>query len=128
VWAHPGATMNDGRQHFIAHLDHIRRLLMNQPRGIRRCRARSCSRRHDPTVTTASSTYDIGERSLTVLWSRDAWPAAAVTIAALIPTWSKGVPLPLFGDPQNPLWPQQPDHAGHGHLILACENFFTDID
>jgi proline racemase len=29
----PGATMNDGRQHFIAHLDHIRRLLMNEPRG-----------------------------------------------------------------------------------------------
>jgi proline racemase len=29
----PGATMNDKRLHFIAHLDHIRRLLMNEPRG-----------------------------------------------------------------------------------------------
>ena len=29
----PGATMNDRRLHFIAHLDHIRRLLMNEPRG-----------------------------------------------------------------------------------------------
>ena len=28
----PGATMNDRRLHFIAHLDHIRRLLMNEPR------------------------------------------------------------------------------------------------
>ena len=29
----PGATMNERRLHFIAHLDHIRRLLMNEPRG-----------------------------------------------------------------------------------------------
>jgi proline racemase len=29
----PGDTMNDKRLHFIAHLDHIRRLLMNEPRG-----------------------------------------------------------------------------------------------
>ena len=29
----PGATMNDRRLHFIAHLDHLRRLLMNEPRG-----------------------------------------------------------------------------------------------
>ena len=29
----PGATMNDKRLHFIEHLDHIRRLLMNEPRG-----------------------------------------------------------------------------------------------
>jgi proline racemase len=29
----PGATMNDRRLHFIEHLDHIRRLLMNEPRG-----------------------------------------------------------------------------------------------
>ena len=29
----PGATMNDKRLHFIAHLDDIRRLLMNEPRG-----------------------------------------------------------------------------------------------
>ena len=29
----PGATMAERRLHFIAHLDHIRRLLMNEPRG-----------------------------------------------------------------------------------------------
>lgn len=29
----PGATMNDKRLHFMAHLDHIRQLLMNEPRG-----------------------------------------------------------------------------------------------
>src|SRR5687768_233457 len=29
----PGATMADRRLHFMAHLDHIRRLLMNEPRG-----------------------------------------------------------------------------------------------
>jgi proline racemase len=29
----PGATMNDRRLHFIEHLDHIRRLLVNEPRG-----------------------------------------------------------------------------------------------
>lgn len=29
----PGATMNDKRLHFMAHLDHIRLLLMNEPRG-----------------------------------------------------------------------------------------------
>ncbi|WP_293787230.1 proline racemase family protein [uncultured Aeromicrobium sp.] len=29
----PGATMNERRLHFIDHLDHIRRLLMNEPRG-----------------------------------------------------------------------------------------------
>ncbi|GAB7052280.1 proline racemase family protein [Catenuloplanes indicus] len=29
----PGATMNERRLHFIAHLDHIRRLLVNEPRG-----------------------------------------------------------------------------------------------
>ncbi|MEZ0577490.1 proline racemase family protein [Nocardioides sp. MH1] len=29
----PGATMNEKRLHFIAHLDDIRRLLMNEPRG-----------------------------------------------------------------------------------------------
>lgn len=29
----PGATMNDKRLHFIEHLDHIRRVLMNEPRG-----------------------------------------------------------------------------------------------
>ena len=78
----PGATMNDRRLHFIAHLDHIRRLLMNEPRDIRRCRARSCSRRHDPTVTTASSTsrpVDACRCAVTARWawrrcsSRPAW-------------------------------------------------------
>ncbi len=29
----PGATMNERRLHFIAHLDHLRRLLVNEPRG-----------------------------------------------------------------------------------------------
>ncbi|MFE3598411.1 proline racemase family protein [Streptomyces sp. NPDC059142] len=29
----PGATMSDRRRHFIDHLDHIRRFLMNEPRG-----------------------------------------------------------------------------------------------
>jgi len=29
----PGATMNERRLHFIEHLDHLRRLLMNEPRG-----------------------------------------------------------------------------------------------
>ncbi len=29
----PGATMNDRRLHFMAHLDHLRLLLMNEPRG-----------------------------------------------------------------------------------------------
>ncbi|RLV56923.1 proline racemase [Aeromicrobium phragmitis] len=29
----PGATMNERRLYFIEHLDHIRRLLMNEPRG-----------------------------------------------------------------------------------------------
>lgn len=29
----PGATMFDRRRHFMAHLDHIRRFLMNEPRG-----------------------------------------------------------------------------------------------
>ncbi|NEE03348.1 proline racemase family protein [Phytoactinopolyspora halotolerans] len=29
----PGATMNDKRLHFIEHLDHVRQLLMNEPRG-----------------------------------------------------------------------------------------------
>lgn len=29
----PGATMNDRRLHFIAHLDHVRRFLMLEPRG-----------------------------------------------------------------------------------------------
>ena len=29
----PGASMNDKRLHFIEHLDHIRRVLMNEPRG-----------------------------------------------------------------------------------------------
>ena len=29
----PGATMVDRRQYFVAHLDHLRRLLMNEPRG-----------------------------------------------------------------------------------------------
>lgn len=29
----PGATMNERRLHFIEHLDHIRRLLVNEPRG-----------------------------------------------------------------------------------------------
>ncbi|MDJ0380206.1 proline racemase family protein [Streptomyces sp. G-G2] len=29
----PGATMADKRLHFIAHMDHIRTLLMNEPRG-----------------------------------------------------------------------------------------------
>ncbi|WP_232320288.1 proline racemase family protein [Rhodococcus sp. WMMA185] len=29
----PGETMNERRLHFIKHLDHIRRLLMNEPRG-----------------------------------------------------------------------------------------------
>jgi hypothetical protein len=29
----PGATMFDKRRHFIDHLDHIRQLLMNEPRG-----------------------------------------------------------------------------------------------
>ncbi|MBW9210630.1 proline racemase family protein [Mumia sp. zg.B21] len=29
----PGATMNERRLHFIEHLDHIRRLLMSEPRG-----------------------------------------------------------------------------------------------
>ncbi|MDP9796040.1 proline racemase [Catenuloplanes nepalensis] len=29
----PGATMNERRLHFIAHLDHIRKLLVNEPRG-----------------------------------------------------------------------------------------------
>ena len=29
----PGATMNERRLHFVAHLDHIRRLLVNEPRG-----------------------------------------------------------------------------------------------
>lgn len=29
----PGATMSDRRRHFVGHLDHIRRLLMNEPRG-----------------------------------------------------------------------------------------------
>jgi proline racemase len=29
----PGATMNDKRLHFIEHLDHMRLLLMNEPRG-----------------------------------------------------------------------------------------------
>ncbi|MFL6122473.1 proline racemase family protein [Actinophytocola sp.] len=29
----PGATMAERRLHFITHLDHIRRLLMNEPRG-----------------------------------------------------------------------------------------------
>ncbi|HEY3868408.1 MAG TPA: proline racemase family protein [Actinocrinis sp.] len=29
----PGATMFDRRRHFVEHLDHIRRLLMNEPRG-----------------------------------------------------------------------------------------------
>lgn len=29
----PGATMNERRLHFIAHLDHVRRLLVNEPRG-----------------------------------------------------------------------------------------------
>src|SRR5690242_10962352 len=29
----PGATMNERRLHFATHLDHIRRLLVNEPRG-----------------------------------------------------------------------------------------------
>jgi proline racemase len=29
----PGATMNERRLHFIEHLDHLRRLLVNEPRG-----------------------------------------------------------------------------------------------
>ena len=29
----PGATMNERRLHFIAHLDHLRHLLMDEPRG-----------------------------------------------------------------------------------------------
>src|SRR5207245_8834434 len=29
----PGATMFDGRRYFIEHLDHIRQLLMYEPRG-----------------------------------------------------------------------------------------------
>jgi proline racemase len=29
----PGATMNDRRLHFIDHLDHLRRFLVNEPRG-----------------------------------------------------------------------------------------------
>ncbi|GAA2042905.1 proline racemase family protein [Agromyces tropicus] len=29
----PGATMNERRLHFIEHLDHIRKLLVNEPRG-----------------------------------------------------------------------------------------------
>ncbi len=29
----PGATMNERRLHFIAHLDHVRKLLVNEPRG-----------------------------------------------------------------------------------------------
>ncbi|GAB7042373.1 MULTISPECIES: proline racemase family protein [Catenuloplanes] len=29
----PGATMNERRLHFVAHLDHIRKLLVNEPRG-----------------------------------------------------------------------------------------------
>src|ERR1700755_2096905 len=29
----PGATMFDKRRYFVDHLDHIRRLLMNEPRG-----------------------------------------------------------------------------------------------
>ncbi|MEV1065112.1 proline racemase family protein [Streptomyces sp. NPDC050263] len=29
----PGATMNERRLHFVEHLDHIRRLLVNEPRG-----------------------------------------------------------------------------------------------
>jgi proline racemase len=29
----PGATMAERRLHFIEHLDHVRRLLMNEPRG-----------------------------------------------------------------------------------------------
>ncbi|MGO1972655.1 MAG: proline racemase family protein [Propionibacteriaceae bacterium] len=29
----PGTTMNDKRLHFIEHLDHIRKVLMNEPRG-----------------------------------------------------------------------------------------------
>jgi proline racemase len=29
----PGATMNDRRLHFIAHLDHLRHFLMDEPRG-----------------------------------------------------------------------------------------------
>ncbi|MEU6859268.1 proline racemase family protein [Glycomyces sp. NPDC046736] len=33
VGAIPGATMNDKRLHFIAHLDHLRQFLMNEPRG-----------------------------------------------------------------------------------------------
>ncbi|HEU5130262.1 MAG TPA: proline racemase family protein [Glycomyces sp.] len=33
VGAIPGATMNDKRLHFIAHMDELRRFLMNEPRG-----------------------------------------------------------------------------------------------
>ncbi|QQQ80248.1 proline racemase family protein [Saccharothrix sp. 6-C] len=29
----PGATMNERRLHFVEHLDHLRRLLVNEPRG-----------------------------------------------------------------------------------------------
>ncbi|GAB2971117.1 proline racemase family protein [Amycolatopsis acidiphila] len=29
----PGATMSDRRRHFVEHLDHLRQLLMNEPRG-----------------------------------------------------------------------------------------------
>ncbi|MEU4766315.1 proline racemase family protein [Actinosynnema sp. NPDC023794] len=29
----PGATMNERRLHFVEHLDHVRRLLVNEPRG-----------------------------------------------------------------------------------------------
>src|SRR6478736_1691310 len=29
----PGATMNERRLYFIEHLDHVRQLLMNEPRG-----------------------------------------------------------------------------------------------
>ena len=29
----PGATMFERRQYFVEHLDHVRRLLMNEPRG-----------------------------------------------------------------------------------------------
>jgi proline racemase len=29
----PGVTMNERRLHFMAHLDHVRKFLMNEPRG-----------------------------------------------------------------------------------------------